>query len=183
MFSKQKLCRIQSGVYLDRFSTSSHDNLLKKPGDSHQPKKRLPPAISKYSLQTRSSRLRPSSLRRDPLKDLQQYIKTFSSQKYPNVANSCSLQFNAPLTECDKPLPPLPYLREKVYSLAPTSKSWHLSGCGSEKEWLEFGDLTALPTEKQEKYQLPYFSEQPPDGGTLAWLHVFAGHLVILNAQ
>lgn len=24
---------------------------------------------------------------------------------------------------------------------------------------------------------------EPPDGGTLAWLHVFAGHLVVFNAQ
>ena len=27
------------------------------------------------------------------------------------------------------------------------------------------------------------FNAAPPDGGTLAWLHVLAGHLVVLNAQ
>ena len=25
--------------------------------------------------------------------------------------------------------------------------------------------------------------DEPPDGGTLAWLHALAGHLVVFNAQ
>ena len=189
MFSKQKLCRIQSGVYLDRFSTCSQDSSLKKPVNTHLRQKRLSPATSKYSLHSSCPRTRRSRPHRDRLKDLHQYIKEFSFQSQSCYPKGPLPRLIAPAAEYDKPLPALPYPQENDYSLPPNPKLQELSssaessGCVSEKEWLEHDDLTALPIEKKGKHQLPFVSEEPPDGGTLAWLHVFAGHLVILNAQ
>ncbi|MCJ1305196.1 hypothetical protein MMC08_008010, partial [Hypocenomyce scalaris] len=40
-------------------------------------------------------------------------------------------------------------------------------------------DAPAIPSPKADEGTLP----EPPDGGTMAWLHVVAGHLVVFNAQ
>ena len=73
----------------------------------------------------------------------------------------------------NKPLPTLPSSQSSPWSLAylpGKSKDFH------HNMLQESNDVFGSSEVSKDKFE-------PPDGGAMAWLHVFAGHLVILNAQ
>ncbi|KAL9103344.1 MAG: hypothetical protein Q9163_001610 [Psora crenata] len=73
----------------------------------------------------------------------------------------------------NKPLPPLPSGR--LSACLSAYIPWQSKSIDSKKP-SPSGDIPG-PS------QMPNSHDEPPDGGTMAWLHVLAGHLVIFNAQ
>ena len=194
MFLKQKLQRIQSGEQLDHFDTDSKGGPQKNTRDNKQAATPLPP-LTKFSSQLWKDDCPRYTTRKGSSRKVNAAATRTKSQEWRKAVKGTPSRSHTAFRDYEKPLPPLPQ-PDACSCSSDTGAKTHSSPRKNRRHSFTWFGIYDTENGKQafdcsediaceDIYDMKsrHMDDQPPDGGTLAWLHVLAGFLIFMNAQ